>query len=381
MAILITSEDKLKDLVIELSNLDSIALDTESNSFYVYREELCLLQVSTKDADYIIDTLAIKDLNPLNDLFSRKRPEKVFHSAEADIRVIKGAGAFQFINIFDIMTAARMAGWKDYGLAPLLLKYFGIKLDKKHQLSNWGKRPLSEEQLDYASKDTQYLLQLKDKLLPELKNKDMLEEAMEEFAQIAEIEPSKREFNPEGFRSIRGAKDLSQRSLTVLRELYLYREEEARTRNKPTFKILPDFMLVRIAQKPVKSFDSLKAVHQMTPYQLKYYSNGVLRAIAHAEKAEPAPLLLPKNNNGKSPNIRRSKLATEIYDNLRAWRNDIAETRKMDASTIISNKALKCIAYAAPKNMETLANVPELNKWKCARYGESMLKIIRSSIK
>src|SRR5258708_34830640 len=106
----------LRELVRRLHNEPLIAVDTESNSLYAYRENVCLIQISTRTQDWLIDPLAVTDLSPLGPLFADPDIEKVFHAAEYDIMCMKRDFGFTFNNLFDTMFAARIVGLKTFGL-------------------------------------------------------------------------------------------------------------------------------------------------------------------------------------------------------------------------------------------------------------------------
>jgi len=100
----------LSEAVERLDDHPVIALDTESNSLFAYRERVCLIQISTPTTDYIVDTLAVSDLSPLARLFADMGTEKVFHGADYDIGTLRRDYGFVFHQIFDTMIAA--ASWE-----------------------------------------------------------------------------------------------------------------------------------------------------------------------------------------------------------------------------------------------------------------------------
>ncbi|NIP41806.1 MAG: ribonuclease D, partial [candidate division Zixibacteria bacterium] len=158
-----------------------VAVDTEANSLYAYQEQVCLIQFSTRDKDYLVDPLAINDLSPLASLFASHKTEKIFHAAEYDLIVLDRDFGFEFNNLFDTMLAARILGWKKVGLASILQSHFGIKPNKRYQRANWGKRPLPDEMLTYAQLDTHFLIPLREKLYQELMEVDRWDLAEEDF--------------------------------------------------------------------------------------------------------------------------------------------------------------------------------------------------------
>ena len=139
-----------------------MAIDLESNSLYSYREEVCLIQLSTAEKDYILDPIAGSDLFGLGQIIQDPSIEKVLHAAEYDCILLRRQYGWKLENLFDTMWAARILGHARYGLANVLEDAYGIKLNKKYQKANWCKRPLTKAQLNYAQMDTHFLLQLRD---------------------------------------------------------------------------------------------------------------------------------------------------------------------------------------------------------------------------
>ncbi|TMB14525.1 MAG: ribonuclease D, partial [Deltaproteobacteria bacterium] len=126
-----------------------IGLDTESNGFHAYYEKVCLLQISTEQADWAIDTLAL-GVAPLLPLLAERARECVLHAAEYDVLCMKRDYGFSFGRIFDTHAAAKTLGIEKVGLHDLLADQLGVQLAVDEQRSDWGKRPLSPEQLEYA---------------------------------------------------------------------------------------------------------------------------------------------------------------------------------------------------------------------------------------
>jgi ribonuclease D len=112
----ISSDSNLRSMASQLSQQPRLAIDTESNSLHAFREQVCLIQFSTPDTDYLVDPLAIKDLSPLSGLFSDPHIEKTFHAAEYDLICLKRDFNFNVVNMFDTMQAARILGYPACGL-------------------------------------------------------------------------------------------------------------------------------------------------------------------------------------------------------------------------------------------------------------------------
>ena len=160
--ILVADSTALTRLVEALSAEPVLALDTESNSFHVYRERVCLLQLSTRAQDWVVDPLAV-DVRPLGQVLCDGR-DTVLHGADYDVRCLKREYGWRLPRLFDTMAAARRLGRPGLGLSALVEAHFGVRLSKTFQRSDWGRRPLSRDQLAYASLDTRYLLPLYDLL-------------------------------------------------------------------------------------------------------------------------------------------------------------------------------------------------------------------------
>src|SRR6266699_1330240 len=169
----IATDCRLTELLKKIEAADRVALDTEADSLHSYREKLCLLQISVSVAanasghdDFIVDPLAGVDLEPLR---RRLEPrEIVLHGADYDLRMLRRGLNFTAHRIFDTLIAARLLGIREFSLAALLKRYFGLELPKGSQKANWAKRPLPARMAEYAINDVVYLLPLAEKLEAEL---------------------------------------------------------------------------------------------------------------------------------------------------------------------------------------------------------------------
>src|SRR5574341_1631298 len=187
--------NQFNQMIADLSTQSRIAVDTESNSLHAYREQVCLMQFSTPKIDYVVDPLALEDHSLLAPIFNNLKIEKIFHAAEYDLICLRRDFGFEFSNLFDTMHAARVLGYQYVGLDNLLAEKFKVKMDKRHQKADWGERPLTPAQVDYARLDTHYLFDLRDLLEAELSEKNRLELAQEDFVRACEVEVAKEKLN------------------------------------------------------------------------------------------------------------------------------------------------------------------------------------------
>jgi len=365
--VLIQDEQALRGLVKELRTRPHLAVDTESNSLYAYREQVCLIQFSIPEEDYLVDPLALSDLSILGPIFANPTCEKVFHGAEYDLMCLKRDFGFSFANLFDTHLASRTLGRKRNSLQDLLGEAFGVQVNKRFQRANWGKRPLSQELLNYARYDTHYLLPLRHKLTQELQAVNRWEEANEAFELLAHLDPHNNGFDPNGFWKISNARKLKPTQLAVLRELYLYRDSQARKLNRPHFKVIGDKSLLAIAQATPKNLKALGTLPGMTPGQVRHYGKGVLAAIQRGLQAQhPKP---PKSNHVDDRIVAR-------YEKLHSWRKKTARKRGLESDIILPRDMLWDIARAAPHDLKSLKKTMAPLQWRFKAYGDQILKTL-----
>lgn len=372
---LVTNKITFDEMFARLRAEPRIAIDTEADSLYSYYEKVCLIQFSIPNHDFILDTLSFKQIEPLGELFADTTVEIVFHACEYDILSLKRDYAFTFANIFDTMVAARVLGWKQVGLGSILEQHFGVKLDKRFQRADWGKRPLAPELIEYARDDTHYLLRLRDVQVGELEKVRRLPEARADFERLTRVSWNEREFDPNRYAALEGAKELDPASLGALRELYALREDLARKQDRPPFKILSNVGLVRIARTQPRTLAELSALPGIGEWFIRRYGREALRAVergrARPQKHLPKP---PRGEPQLSDNASR-----ERYAKLKEWRKQRAEARGVESDVIVSNDALIQIARAYPKTLGELETIAELGEWKAHEYGEELLRVVNGN--
>ncbi len=365
----IDTDDALRDLVQELQDEPLLAVDTESNNLYSYRTKVCLIQMSTRTQDYIIDPLAIRDMQPLGKLFADPTIEKIFHAAEYDLICMNRDFGFEVCNLFDTMFAARLVHIENFGLGDILSQYFDVDVDKRHQRDDWGKRPLPQDSLLYAQMDTHYLPELRDKLLTQLEALDRLEEAHEIFLDVLNIDVKSQDFDPDGFWKLGLPRSLNRREMAYLREVYLEREEIAEKRDVPPFKVVGNKALVALARKPPNNLHQMRQLREFAPSQVRRYGERFLDALSRGRKAP-----LPKRPHNDLPD----PVVAERYTTLHSWRKERAAKRNLDSSLILSKQTLWEIAREMPRNLEELGEIQGMGAWRVRTYGEEILKLLRT---
>lgn len=364
----IVGDEALQKLAQDLSGEPLLALDTESNSLHAYRSQVCLVQLSTRQQDYIIDPLSIADMQPLGDLLADDSIEKIFHAAEYDVTCLKRDFDFDICNLFDTMYAARLCGIEHIGLADMLYDFFQVESDKRHQLDDWASRPLTVDMVRYAQMDTHYLPRLRDMLYATLEDYGALEEAREVFADVVRVDVPDRSFDPEGYWKIGKPRSLNKREMAVLRELYLLREELAQEEDVPSFKILHNNSLVELAQRRPTNYRELHEMKRMSARQIRLYGDDVLEAIDLGDDRKLPPPPRPE---------RADRRVVRRYNRLYTWRKECALYRGVDANLVMPKQTLWDLANHVPTTRDDLAKIQGIGDWRLATYGDDLLSLLR----
>ncbi len=348
----------------------ALAIDTESNSFFVYRERTCLVQVSTRDADWILDPLAV-DLRPLGEILADARIEKVLHAAEYDVISLRRDYQFGIRNLYDTLIASRAVGRRRVGLGSLLEDVLAMKLEKDEQRSDWGRRPLSADQIAYAYADTRYLLQLSDALKQEVASKgpEVVEEVAVDCERMAAREGRPREVDPDAFEKHKSARKMDPVARSILRALYDARETRARETDKPLFRVVSDETLGEIAVRKPRTRAELQHVPGVTPPIIGRHGDALMAAVQAGLAAEPLPF------------VRRASAPVDLheeerYEALRAWRKQVADARGVEVDVIAGNAALHAIAKARPSSVEALAALDALDAFRLKKYGAAIVGVL-----
>jgi ribonuclease D len=363
----ITQSGGLKRLVNILADQPIIAVDTESNSLFAYHEQVCLIQFSTTEADYLLDPLGFSDLSPLASVFSNPNIQKTFHAAEYDLLCMKRDYGFTFNNLFDTMVVARILGRKEVGLGSILESDFNIQVDKRHQRANWGQRPLPEYLLNYARQDTHYLIPLQERLKQQLEEKGLLPLAHEDFQRLCLVEA-----NPENGRidcwRVNGVHQLSPQQAAVLQELCEYRDEVARQRNRPLFKVISDHTLHSIASNLPTSLEELKALPGMSTHQVSRHGSALLQAV---KRGLAAPPVHPPRN------IRPDNQFVKRMEGLKQWRKQKAIDLQVESDIILPRDLMHQLAARNPQDQKALAICMSEIPWRRERYGDEILAVLK----
>ena len=356
----------LVNMAQDLAAQPRVAVDTESNSLHAFREQVCLLQFSSRKADYLVDPLVLKDLSLLAPIFANPKIEKIFHAAEYDLICLRRDFGFSFSNLFDTMQAARVLGYPAVGLDRLLGDKFGIVIDKRHQKANWAARPLSKDQIHYARLDTHYLFDLRDVLEQELREKERLVFALEDFSRACLTDEQKQKSNGASWERFSARKDLSLRELTVISHLCKWRDKEAEKLNRPPYKVVMDDVFVALAKNPPEQRVDLSAAG-LSEKQIKLWGDQLLSAIRLGVES---PLVERKQAERKNDAVLRR------LEKLKAWRKNVGLEMKVESDIILPKPYLGVLSENPPKSLDELRDLMKDTPSRADMFGPQILKVL-----
>jgi ribonuclease D len=354
---IVTTTAALTEWAERLGSAPAIGLDTEFLRERTYRAELCLIQVATADDATCVDPLAQIDLTSLVAPLVAERPVKVMHASRQDVEVL-----FPLCGlvrpVFDTQIAAALTGLPaQIGYGELVRRLLGKELAKSHTRTDWSRRPLSHEQIEYALDDVRYLLALKAALEEQLDKLGRLEWLAEELSALGDAQSFT--VDPESaWLRLKGLRGLDPGRTRLARALAAWRERRAIERNRPRGWILDDVALREIVMRVPRTLDQLQQISEMTPGVLKNCGDELQRMVAAAEVPEPPP-----------PLVLRPRPSPQ----------QMALVKKLGAlnQTIAQNLGLSPEVLATRRDIEQLAeggrNVAVLQGWRRAVVGEPML--------
>ena len=369
---LIQSQRELEELFERLRGAPLVAVDTEAASFHRYYDRVYLLQLSSREQTAVVDPLAVETLAPLAEMLADPAIEVVFHDADYDLRLLDREYGFRATALFDTRVAAQLLNEPGIGLAALLEKYLGVRLDKRFQRADWSARPLSPEMLAYAASDTRYLPALRDILKGKLEEQGRLAWAEEEFALLDETRWAPADGEPAYLR-LKGAKALKGRELAILRELYEWREAAAQRSDRATFRILNNEPMLTMAKSPPRDLAALKAIPGIGGDQAERRGREILAAVQRGLDVPERDL--PRIE--RQPRRAFDPAFEARLERLKATRNQLAARLDLQPGVLCPNGTLEAVARANPPTLDALRETPELRRWQFQTIGPELLAAVK----
>lgn len=351
-----------------------IALDTESNSLHAWREKVCVLQLALCGRIFLVDTVVLRDLSPLRAAFEDERITKVLHGADYDVVCLKRDFGFGPAPIFDTMLAAQMLGHEAFGLAAVVERFTGVRLDKAHTKHDWGARPLLPQVIPYLVDDVLHLAEVAANLRAEIENAGIAEEIALEFRRVEQLAwGGDNRMDPEAWRRVKGLRHLDPANHGIMRELFQWREERAEAMDRPAFKIMGNDVLFAISERRPQARRELCGISGLPPRLLERHGHALLccvqRGLVHPAEAAPRP-------------PRRTvfdHLRAACDDALRNWRREIVQATGVNPLVVLPNHVLQRIAEERPEDAAALAGIAGLGVHRHERHAAQILAVLQAA--
>ncbi|GAA5524076.1 ribonuclease D [Microbulbifer aestuariivivens] len=338
----VDSSEELAELCHKWRQQKAIALDTEFMRSRTFYPQPALVQVGDGQHSYLIDNLAIENLEPLRALLLDTGVTKIMHSCSEDLETLDRLLDAIPEPIFDTQIAAALSGLgAGLGYAAAVKTLLNIELPKSETRSDWLQRPLSEAQKNYAALDVAWLPHIYALLLKRLREMDRLEWLQEDCAQL--IAAARNPQPPElYYQKVKGAWRLRGKQLAALQDLCAWREREARLRDMPRNHLLKEAVCLNLAQQ-LPDHPAAMAQPGLEGRTLREYGATLLDIIARACERTDAPPALPQ------PLSRRQG---EILKELRRSVNDVAEREGLPPEILVRKKELESLVQAESPGLE-----------------------------
>ena len=363
---LITTPEDLAEATTRLrEGTGPVAVDAERASGFRYGHRAFLVQFRrSKAGTVLIDPIACPDLAELDRALAGT--EAVLHAASQDLPCLADLG-FTPRRLFDTELAGRLLGYPRVGLGTLVEEVLGLTLEKTHSAADWSSRPLPHEWLRYAALDVEVLVELRDALAAQLAEQDKTGWAEQEFAAVLAARPAAP--RPDPWRRTSGIHRVrSRRSLAIVRELWLERDQIARQRDISPTRILPDTAIVEAARAAPNSVAELGKLPGFTGRGARRYGPDWLRAVrrakALADTALPEPSAPP--GDGPPPAHRWAERDPVAAKRLAAARGAVAalaDSHHLPSENLLAPDAVRRLSWQPPEPLSPESVAAELERY------------------
>lgn len=362
----------LGEVCAHLAGTRRFALDTEFVGERTYYPKLELIQVATREQVALIDCRAVQDLGPFFEILANRRIQKVLHAAQQDVELFESLTGNLPAPVIDTQIASALAGYgAQVGYAQLAEKLLGVTLEKSETLSDWSHRPLSKAQLTYAVDDVRYLLPVYELLRTRLTELQRWEWVKEECGRIENLSRGMTVAPCDAFLRVRGRGSLRPRGLAILRELAAWREEAARSRNKPRVSIARDEVLVELARRAPTAASALRGLRAVR-------SREIERCAAEVVERVNAALALPKEEWPQPPPAHGPSPHPGVVELLQAVVRERAEEHSIAASMLATQAELQQLA-SCHMGGDAVDELRLMRGWRRAIVGDDLIAVLDGS--
>ena len=365
--LLIDDQRSWQDVATKLESEPLLALDTESNSLHTYRERVCLIQIATVGDIFLLDPLAITDLSALGRMLANPSISKVAHGSNYDVRCLHRDYGFTVRSLFDTELAARFLGTAKTNLASVLEGFLEVEIAKSRalQTSDWGRRPLSRLAIDYAASDVKFLPELARELRRHLSTVHRLEWVIEECQRLEEVRQAPPADTDVSMLRIKGSGRLGARSLAVLKQLFLFRENEAQRMNCPPFRVMTNEALLTLADSP-----------DLQLHRVRGLPIGIARRTGEQiqeaiQRGRDGPIMHHPRQPKKKPWEAEAQARLKL---LKAWRFQQGAALGLDQALVWPTASLERLAHYWNRatNESPDGGAPEVRNWQRREFSHAL---------
>ncbi len=365
---LVDSPGGLAELGAAMAAAPEHAIDSESNSGFAYREQMCLLQANVEGRLWLVDLVALPRepgvLDPLRPAFESPTQPTLLHGGEYDVGLLRRDYGIQPAAVWDSQQATSLLGWPQTGYGTLVERICGVKLAKGHAFHDWARRPLAPEPLRYALDDVRYLPAVCRRLRELVAEADLGEE-VEIACQAVAGATWNGGYRPEGLWRIKGVRQLDRGRMPLLSALFEWREEVAREADMPPGRLLNNALLLALARAAPSRPDDLRRLG-LRGRNLERWGRAILGVLQQARRDPPPvpdPPAAPRPQPAERDRNRR----------LRDWRRQESARRRVTEQAVLPAAALR---HLAEHGAVDLAAVPQLGEKRIRLYGDTLTRLV-----
>ena len=375
--LLVVDDDKSLQLFCDrwLAAFDGaeMALDIEEDREYGYRATVALIQLSLDTHDFSLDPVLLRPgaLDPVVEALCLTTGRMIMHGCNNDVTGLKRDFGVGPASMVDTQVAARFLGSQRFGLAGLLEEYFGIRLNKDVRRSNWRLRPLQHRLLEYAREDTAHLVPLWRSLESECEAAGWMDAVHEECQALADLRGDSLEFDPDGWRRLKGLKDLNRDALARLAALWAWRDGVGARMDRHPSRVMAPWAMIQLAERGVDALN--RGIPQgLEPSILVMEEDDLRDLLRHPP--DVAPL---------EPPLRRDKPALSSaafqlrVERLNLWRETTAQATGLEPGWLAPRTVLENLARLDEVTPDAIARIDGVRTWRLNRYLDDWLRLLR----
>lgn len=326
----ITTTADLAALVDTASAESRYALDTEFHRERTYFPKLALVQIAVGDDIALIDPLRC-DMRPLRDLFASDSVA-VLHAAQQDLDVMHHSVGAVPVRMYDTQLAAGFLGYSTPSLASLLQTELKVNAAKGDRLTDWLRRPLTEEQCQYAAADVAHLAALQDVLHAKLEALGRVEWADEAFGELLR-KPVSGTDPDSAWTRLKDVRVLKPRARGVAQAVAAWRERRAMAIDMPVRQVLPDLAVLGVAQRQPRNVAELTQARGIDERHTRgNVAKELLEAVAQGVLVE---VQLPAPDGEDLERTMRPAVAL-----VSAWVSEVARQERIDTALLATRHDL-----------------------------------------